>query len=327
VNIAEITVVVVTWNGIDLLPSCLDALQAQTLQRERYRIVVVDNASSDGTAAMLTAQYPEVEVLELPRNLGFAGGCSAALAAIASPWVALVNNDAVVDPSFLDSLLAATDGADDVAAWAARVVLHDDSSDGLSGPRLNSTGIEIQRDGNGRDRDYLAPVDTRRASEDVFGFSGSAALLRTAAVASVGGFDPAYFLYYEDADLSWRLRLGGWRIAYCHNALATHRHAATSSIGSDLFVYHNERNRLFTLVKNAPAGLATGIMLRHPVGTARRLIASDPAERHRGVVRIKAYRDVLLAMPRLVRQRRSMPLAMRRRRRAVAGLLVPAAQG
>ncbi|HEV7147937.1 MAG TPA: hypothetical protein VGN48_13175, partial [Pedococcus sp.] len=150
----------------------------------------------------------------------------------------------------------------------------------------------------------------------------SAALLRMAAVEQAGGFDETYFLYYEDTDLSWRLRLAGWRIAYCHNAIATHRHAASARIGSEVFVYHNERNRLFTLVKNAPASLAARIMLRHPVGTVRRLALGDPVERRRGVIRVRAYRDVVRAFPRLRRQRRSMTSQMQARRRDVAQLLI-----
>jgi GT2 family glycosyltransferase len=102
---------------------------------------------------------------------------------------------------------------------------------------------------------------------DVFGFSGGAALLRRSAAVAVGGFPVRFFLYYEDTDLSWRLRLAGWSIRYEPTAVVHHRHAASSDVSSGLFAFHNERNRLLTLVRCAPAGAAAGAWLRFVLTT------------------------------------------------------------
>jgi hypothetical protein len=90
----------------------------------------------------------------------------------------------------------------------------------------------------------------------------------------VGLFDDRYFLYYEDTDLSWRMRLAGWDVRYIDDAVAWHEHAASSRVDSPLFRFHNDRNRLLTLTKNAPAGLAMAQVLRFPL-TALSIRLSD----------------------------------------------------
>ena len=315
------TVVVVTWNAADLLARCLAALESQTLDRAAYEVVVIDNASVDGTGELLARDFPDVRVLALDRNTGFSGGCSAALHNVDTPWVALVNNDAVVEPDFLESLLAETHspGASEVGAWTARVLLAAPDSQGRT--LVNSTGVVVHRDGNGADRGWLALAQECAPPPDVFGFCGAAALLRVAAVEEAGGFDPDYFLYYEDTDLSWRLRLAGWQIRYCHKAIAHHEHAASSDVRSESFRFYNERNRLITLAKNAPLHLVATVALRHPVMSAVRL-AGGTTQRRIARVRLRAYADFLRRLPGVSRQRRSMPSPMRARRREVAKLLV-----
>jgi hypothetical protein len=103
---------------------------------------------------------------------------------------------------------------------------------------------------------------------EVFGFSGGAALLRTDAVRSVGGFPVPFFLYYEDTDTSWRLRAAGWTIRYAPHAVVNHRHSASTRQDSALFAFHNERNRLLMLVRCAPTSQALRCWVRFVVTTA-----------------------------------------------------------
>ena len=316
----EVTVVVVTWEARDLVLRCLAALAAQTTLPARVRLHVVDNASHDGTAEAVARDFPDATVQVLTTNTGFAGGCSAALAQIASEWVVLVNNDAVVEADFLERLLAERDGHPGTAAWTARVLLAADV-DGAS--RVNSTGVVVHCDGNGADRDYLVRADAPGPPAEVFGFCGAAVLLRASAVREVGGFDPSYFLYYEDTDLSWRLRLGGWDVRYVHRAIVHHEHGASSGIGSPRFRYYNERNRLTTLLKDAPWSLVVPVLLRHPVMSGVRIARGGP-ERAVGSIRLRAYTGFLRRAPHTLRQRRSMPPAMRARRPEVARLLLGA---
>jgi GT2 family glycosyltransferase len=129
---------------------------------------------------------------------------------------------------------------------------------------LNSTGSQISRSGNGRDRSWLSPADTV-APPEVFGFCGGACALLRTAVEAVGGFDERLFLYYEDTDLSWRLRRLGWTIRYAADAIVRHQHSASSGIESTVFLRHNIRNRVLVTARNGPSRMFCSAVL-HTVG-------------------------------------------------------------
>lgn len=312
------TVVVVSWNGRHLLPRCLDALAAQTLPRERYAVWVVDNGSTDGTAAWLAAEHPEVRCLRSETNRGFAGGNDLALREVTTAYTVLLNNDARPEPGFLAALVDELErpGNERVGAVTAKVLL--DGPDDV----LNSTGNEVRIDGNGQDRDWLVPDRVARPARDVFGFCGAAAALRTEAGRAAGWFAEEFFLYYEDTDLSWRLRAAGWSVVYCPDAVVRHEHSATAREGSPMFTFYNERNRLLLLTRNAPWPLV-----------ARTLATRLPSY----AVHLARERDLPLLAARLRAlgsYLRMLPGALRVRRRTwrgaplsvgeVAGLLVPA---
>jgi GT2 family glycosyltransferase len=272
----DVTVVVVTWQGAHLLRDCLGSLAAQS---HAHDVLVVDNASTDGTADLLAAEFPSARVLRLDSNTGFAGGVAAALPLIDTPYLALLNNDAVADPDWLATSITTLAEHPDTAAVTARMRLWDEPG------RLNNAGVLLVHGGYGADRGLGAPdAAPFDAPAEVFGFSGGAAVLRADAVAAAGGLPAEFFLYYEDTDLAWRLRLGGWRIRYEPAAIVVHRHAASSDKRSAAFAFYNERNRLLMLLRCAPAGFAAWQFVRFGVTTAslstrrllRRPIPPDP---------------------------------------------------
>jgi glycosyltransferase involved in cell wall biosynthesis len=126
---------------------------------------------------------------------------------------------------------------------------------------LNSTGNQVTRSGNGLDRGWLQPVGTEFPTA-VFGIYGGAAMLRAAAVRPLGGFDEGYFMYYEDTDLSWRLRRAGWRVVYAPGAVAVHSHAGSSGTESPRFVRWNRRNRLRCALRNGPLDMKVRALVR-----------------------------------------------------------------
>ncbi|MBO9556928.1 glycosyltransferase family 2 protein, partial [Cellulomonas sp.] len=213
------------WNAAHRLGACLDSLAAQTAA-PRLEVLVVDNASVDGTAGLLAAR-DDVRVLRTPRNLGFAGGLAAAVEATTTPYLVLLNDDARYAPDAVEQLLAAVEAPDAtrVGGVTAKVLL---SRADEAGRRLvNSTGNVVDRWGAGQDRDWLAVDGTERGGADVFGVNGGACLLRRAAVLDAGGVDADLFLYYEDTDLSWRMRARGWTVRYAPTAVAEHDHASS----------------------------------------------------------------------------------------------------
>jgi len=344
----HLSVVVVTWNGAHLLGKCLTALQRQTFPADRYDIWVVDNASTDETAALLADSFPDVTVVRNAENRGFAGGCNDALRRIRAPYAALVNNDAVADERFLEEAFTAMESHPDAAAITGKILLEpvftwgNENEPGLTltdGRRVrpmtkgddaalqastfdvvNSTGNEIRTDGNGQDRGWLTIDGAESFSPEVFGFCGAAALLRMDAVRAAGFFEDDFFLYYEDTDLSWRLRLHGWTVRYEPRAIVRHAHAATTGEGSSLHRFYNDRNRMLMLMRCAPGWLAVRAAVKSSVGIALGLRHPKKAQ---STVRLRALASVVGHLPMSVRQRRRIGKAAVVSRHDVLRLAVP----
>ncbi|WP_200876378.1 glycosyltransferase family 2 protein [Amycolatopsis rifamycinica] len=243
------TVVVVTWRGAGHITACLDALAAQT---RPHRTLVVDNASDDGTAALLAAHPSGPEAIRLPRNTGYAGALAVALEKVQTPLMAWLNDDAEPAPDWLATLEDTLEKAPLAAAATSRLVRPDGAT--------QSAGVRLTADGHG--------ADVTEPAGEVFGFCGGAALLRTGALRSVQGIPASFFCYYEDTDTAWRLRLAGWDVVAAPDARVRHAHGVSSELGSPLFHRWNERNRLLTLLRCAPRGVAVNQLVRFAVLTA-----------------------------------------------------------
>jgi Predicted glycosyltransferases len=167
---------------------------------------------------------------------------------------------------------------------------------------VNSTGNIVTRRGTGTDRDWLRTEGEESRDADVFGFCGGAALLRREALDEVSGFDRNLFLYYEDTDLSWRLRAGGWTVRYCESAVARHLHAASSDSASPLFRFYNTRNSLVVFARHAPVAVVVGSFARQLVGCA---IAGIRRSEPRSVTfaRMRGLTAFVLRLPRTLRER------------------------
>jgi hypothetical protein len=397
---------------------------------------VVDNASTDGSLELLTRDFPWVRAIANPSNDGFAGGNNVALREVATPFVALINNDARPEPDWLRRLLEpfAEPGAERLGAVSAKLVFlprflavelatpgfvpatldtrelgvrvyrvavdgtdvtervlwdrvaygpegdgparfrwtrpagmllipvdsrADDtgplrlglrvaaettkpveltwaggSGGGKAEPEpvdlevevpagvplvdvLNNAGSMVFRDGYGADRAYQElDRGQYQRPEEVFAFCGGAVCFRTEALHQAGVFDDDFFLYYEDTDLSWRLRALGWRIRYQPAAVARHIHSASSVEWSPLFVFHTDRNRLLMLTKNARAGLAAREVVRYPLTTAS--LALREVARSRHTRRRPPVRPTLLRLRVLGSYLRLLPVMLVRRRRIAA---------
>jgi GT2 family glycosyltransferase len=263
-SLTRSTIVVVTWRGKGHVGACLDAVAAQT---RPHRLLVIDNASDDGTAAVLAAHPSSPTVVRLPANVGYAGALAAAT--VDTEFTAWLNDDASPSPSWLALLEDALDKDSSAAAAGSRMV-------GLDGSVI-SVGVGLTQDGHG--------VDLVSSDEPAFGFCGGAVLLRTAVLREVGGVPARFFCYYEDTDTAWRLRLHGHTIVSVPEAEVTHRHGASTKPGSRQFHLWNERNRLAMLIRCAPGWVAAREVARFAAITAllplrrtlARLTAADQA--------------------------------------------------
>jgi hypothetical protein len=219
-------------------------------------LVLVDNASSDDSIAWARRAHPEVRIVALERNLGFAAGSNRGIAAAGGEFVALLNNDAVADRLWIERLLDAAGDAR-TGIVASRVVLEGERG------RLDSAGDGMTTVGVAYKRGHLCGVDRFGSPSEVFGASGCAMLLRRAMLDDVGLFDDDFFLIYEDADLAFRARLRGWRAAYAPDAIVYHRLSASIGRLSATAVYYGQRNAEYVYFKNMPSPLVWKYLPAH----------------------------------------------------------------
>jgi len=291
----KIAVIVVNWNGGLDLRRCLEALAAQ--ERPAERVLVVDNASSDGSLERALPALPAAEALAMGANVGFAAANNAALRACADcDWVALLNPDAFPRPDWLGRLAAAAAAAPAFSAFASQ--LRQAGQEALldgTGDVYHVSGL-AWRDGHG------AAVPDRDAPREVFSPCAAAALYRRDALLEAGGFDERYFCYLEDVDLGFRLRLRGHRCLYVPDAVVLHVGSGSTGRGSDFSTYHGHRNLVWTFFKDMPAALLALYLPQHLLLNAASVAWF--AARGQARVILKAKWDALRGLPAVLRERR-----------------------
>ncbi len=245
----SISVVIVNYNRASLLSAAIASALAQDLMPAE--VIVVDNGSDDGSAAMVEQEFGDaVRLVRLDENLGFAGGNNAGVAVATGKWIALLNNDAVADRRWLSGMVRAA--ADDPGAGmvACRIVVENQRD------LLDNVGVGLYADGMSRGVSHFqraAAVGPAR----VLMPSGCAALVLRSAFDEAGGFDEGFFCYSEDTDLFIRLRLLGYRCAVADRAVVYHRGGGgTLGTVSPFKVYLVERNRVSVLLRYYPSRLA-----------------------------------------------------------------------
>lgn len=275
--------VVIDWKRRELTRRCLESLQRQE-GAESFEVVLVVNEADPDDVVYFRDGFPDVVVVPEAENTGFAGGVTAGLRVARGEVVVLVNNDAVADVRFVAEGLAALESSGPrTAAVAARVRLEGRWVPATTGTRdevavsrdgrrwqrgaagaelMNGDGIALDPNGNGFDRGWLRALDSPAPAEPLFGFSGGACFVRRAALDEVGGFDTSLFMYYEDVDVSWRLRLAGHDIVGSEDAVVVHRHAGSSSHGGGLVRYQSMRNRVAVVVRNGSAPFVFRVLFR-----------------------------------------------------------------
>jgi GT2 family glycosyltransferase len=245
----DVSIVVVSYRQREPLLECLaSCLEAGARVAGGAELIVVDNGS---LASLVRERFPSARVLEPGFNTGFAGAVARGVAASHGRWIALVNDDARLDPEALAAMLAAGERSSTIGSVAAQVRFQRDPG------RINSTGITVDSFGIATERFAGAPAGAADQPAEVFGPTACCALYRRSMLAEVGGPDERFFAYLEDVDLAWRARSAGWSSVYEPAALAYHRGSASAGHGSDAKYFLVGRNRVWLLARNA-----TGHQLR-----------------------------------------------------------------
>ena len=239
-----ISIIVVSINNWSILVNCLNSLHEQDYPNRE--IIVVDNGSDEGIEDNLKAGYPDVRIVRLDKNYGFAGGNNRGIGVASGEYIALINNDATADPQWLSSMLKTVESDPGIGAAGSIVI------DGNRPDRLDSYGVGIAFDGMSRQAMRGRPVPGQERPQEALLFSGCACLLRTAALDEIGLFDEDFFAYCEDTDLGLRLRRAGWRIVIAPGAFVNHYYSMTGGKFSLQKIYWVERNHFWVAAKNFP---------------------------------------------------------------------------
>jgi len=240
-----VAVIIVNYNGGELLQRCLLALSKQT--REPDRVLLVDNNSDDFSSEQIRTDFPQVEVLSLSENTGFAVANNLAVEKLdGMDWVILLNPDAYAAPDWLEKLLAGALQHPEFSFFGCRMLATEDN-------RLDGTGDVYHVSGANWRRDYGKPADRRKQSDEILSPSGAAALFRRDIYREAGGFNEDFFCYMEDVDLGLRLQLLGYRCFYVADAIVTHEGSGLVGKYSDFQVYHGHRNQVWVYLMNMPS--------------------------------------------------------------------------
>ena len=197
------------------------------------RVVVVDNASGDGTPGIVRREFPEVELIEQPHNSGFSVANNVGIAAGGAPYVLVLNPDTRITPGALDIVLGVLEARSEVGMAGPRLELDDGSFDHASRRSFPTplsalghfTGVGRREGASGALAAYRAP---EVQSGPVDAINGAFMLIRRSALDQVGAFDPRYWMYMEDLDLCYRFAQAGWTTWYEPSATVIHVKAGTS---------------------------------------------------------------------------------------------------
>lgn len=252
-------IVVLNWNGIDDTLQCLDSLLDQTYSH--FHVLVVDNGSLDNSKLLLdeyrSQHEKQIDIIYNPANFGFAGGVNTGIEWGLNEdyeYITLFNNDAMADKNWLKNLIHAAK-PDDIGISTGLLLHQDGKTIDSSGDWMSNWGLAFPRNrGNKTEKTPKAGL--------VFGASGGASLYKTALFKDIGLFDEDFFAYYEDADISFRAQLAGWKVAYTPDAIAYHKQGATSKKIPGFTIYHTFKNLPLLFIKNVPNGLRFSMGIR-----------------------------------------------------------------
>lgn len=240
----RLSVILVNLNGERLLADCLSSLKNQTYRD--FELVFVDNGSTDNSVAVAREVFPELVLVALPGNAGFAGGNCAGLKTSSGQYIVALNNDTLCDPRFLEELVTAAETHPEAGLFAPKILNFFDRTkiDSVGGLILGPDGIGI---GRGRNEVDCGQYDALGA---ILMPSGCAGLYRRELLNEVGFFDERFFAYCEDSDHGLRALWAGWKARSVPRAVVYHKYSASSASYSAFKLRLVERNHYFVALRN-----------------------------------------------------------------------------
>jgi len=251
----KVSVIIVNWNGKHHLVECLTSLLKQTFKS--FETILVDNGSTDGSIEFVEEHFPVVKVIKLNNNKGFCRGNNIGLQHARGDFIALLNNDTLVDMHWLEELYRAITKHSHVGTCASCIVNY------YSRDVLDTAGDGFDLCGVGYKIGEGMPVTEFQKERYVFGACAGAVLYRRSMIDEIGFFDERFFAVGEDLDLNFRARLAGYKCLYVPQAVVYHKINQTVGRNSDFLLYHSRRNVEYTFFKNMPFPLIIATLPLH----------------------------------------------------------------
>ena len=248
----SVAIVILNWNGKHYLQQFLPSVLST--EYPNYRIVVADNGSADDSVNFLKTNYPQIGIIQLQKNFGFAKGYNEALKEVTADYYLLLNSDVEVTPGWLSPMISLLEQDLDYAACQPKLLSFKNKKlfeyAGAAGGWLDAYGYPFAR---GRVFD-ICEEDNGQYDEtaEVFWASGAALLIKTEVFHKMNGFDEYFFAHQEEIDLCWRMQLAGYKIFCCPQSVVYHVGGGTLPRGNSRKTFLNFRNNQIMLAKNLP---------------------------------------------------------------------------
>jgi GT2 family glycosyltransferase len=241
----SVSIIIVNYNGKPFLKECLESIGNSEAGEEE--VIIVDNASADGSVAYIRDRFPSVKIMELEKNYGFAEANNRGAKCAKGEFLVFLNNDTVVTPGWLKALLKVISSDHSIGAVGSKLLMYQVPH------RVNSAGANIVFNGRGYDIGFM---DSDAEKYNVSGPRGAVCaasmMVRKTEFLSLGGFDSMYFMYFEDVDLCWRYWLSGFKVMYVADSVVYHHFggAAGNTRHTPIRVFYGARNSNYNIIKN-----------------------------------------------------------------------------
>jgi GT2 family glycosyltransferase len=240
----DLTVIILNYNGKHFLKECFESLENQNYS---FEVIVIDNASRDGSAHYIRENYPLFKLVENNENMGFGAAVNQGIKASSTEYIFLLNNDVELGPNCISNLLECIGKDENIFAVSSKMIQHGDRT------KMDDAGDEYTIFGWTSRVGYGKSPDRYKMERETFSACAGAALYRRSVFDEIGYFDENFFAYMEDVDISYRARIQGYKCLYCPNAVVYHVGSLTSGSRYNEFkIRLAARNNIYVPYKNMP---------------------------------------------------------------------------
>ena len=313
----RVAVAILNWNGEELLHRYLPSVVEHSSMAD---LILVDNHSSDGSLDFVRKTYPQIEIIETGKNLGYAGGYNFALERIENEIIVLLNSDIEVTEGWLEPQVKLFDSYENVGACQPKILAVKDPESfeyaGAGGGYIDLFGYPFCR---GRLFENLEEdLGQFNDCREVFWASGACMMVSRKAFYEALRLDELFFAHMEEIDLCWRMKNKGYRVMYCGESTVFHLGGGTLDSQNPKKTYLNFRNNLFLLFKNLPSNVLFGVLIIRMIldGLAGIKFIFDFKFRH-VIAIVSAHLSFYKYFPRIARQRMELSQTSSRSRRLI----------